>query len=92
VTVRGDKLVIRGPRGAGRLAERLLARKREVIQAVTGNPPTPADLPGDWHLLWEERAAIREYHGGLPRDRAEALARVEIFQMSCMKNSPLNAT
>jgi hypothetical protein len=24
--------------------------------------------------LWHERAAIREYDGGLPRDEAEALA------------------
>src|SRR5262245_2498751 len=34
---------------------------------------TPADLPPDWHLLWDERAAIMEYDGGLPRERAEAL-------------------
>jgi len=42
--------------------------------------PSPADLPEDWHLLWEERAAIREYDGGLPRERAEAAALAEVWQ------------
>jgi hypothetical protein len=35
---------------------------------------TPADLPPDWHFLWDERAAIIEFGGGLPRERAEAEA------------------
>ena len=34
----------------------------------------PDDLPGDWRVEWEERAAIIEYDGGLPREHAEALA------------------
>lgn len=34
----------------------------------------PNDLPGDWRVEWEERAAIMEYDGGLPREQAEALA------------------
>ena len=32
------------------------------------------DLPGDWRVWFEERAAIMEYHGGLPREHAEAEA------------------
>jgi hypothetical protein len=39
---------------------------------------TPADLPPDWHLAWDERAGIMEYDGGLPRKRAEAAALTEI--------------
>jgi len=35
------------------------------------------DLPGDWRVWFEERAAVREYHGGLPRERAEAEALAE---------------
>jgi len=92
-TVRGDKLVIRGPRRASHVAEQLLAHKGEIIQAMTGNSWTPADLPRDWHLLWEELAAIREYDGGLPRERAEALANVEILrQTSCARRSPATNT
>ena len=47
------------------------------------NPPAlpgPDDLPGDWRVAWEERAAIMEYDGGLPRERAEALAMTDILR------------
>ena len=37
VNVVGNKLVIRGPRSAGSVAERLLAHKPAVIQALQGN-------------------------------------------------------
>ena len=40
---------------------------------------TPEDLPPDWHFEWDERAAIMEYEGGLPRERAEALALQDIL-------------
>src|SRR5262245_65192722 len=80
VIVQGDKLVIRGPRRAGPLAEQLLAHKGEVLDALTAEAVTPADLPADWHSAWDERAAIREYDGGLPRERAEALALADILR------------
>ena len=34
----------------------------------------PEDLPLDWRIEWEERAAIMEFCGGLPREQAEAMA------------------
>ena len=37
------------------------------------------DLPVKWWMLWDERAAIMEYHGGLPRKDAETLAYKEIL-------------
>ena len=40
----------------------------------------PADLPADWHLAWDERAAIIEYDGKLPRERAEALALADVLR------------
>ena len=40
----------------------------------------PSDLPGDWRVEWEERAAIMEYDGGLPRERAEALALEDVLR------------
>lgn len=39
------------------------------------------DLPGDWRVEFEERAAIKEYHGGLPRERAEAQALAETVRL-----------
>ena len=39
----------------------------------------PDDLPGDWRIEWEERAAIMEYDGKLPREQAEALALAEVI-------------
>ena len=36
----------------------------------------PDQLPEFLHDEWEERSAIMEYDGGLPRERAEALAPV----------------
>jgi len=37
-----------------------------------------ADLPAEWHYAWDERAAIMEFDGNLPRERAEALALADI--------------
>ena len=53
-----------------------------------GSRPSPAappaaravDLPPDWHVQWDERAAILEYDGGFPRERAEAAALAEILR------------
>ena len=41
---------------------------------------TPADLSAEWHVVWDERAAVMEYEGGLSRERAEHLALLEIVQ------------
>jgi len=50
--------------------------------AVTVLPTLAVDdLPGDWRVWFEERAAIMEYHGGLPREHAEAAALTETVRM-----------
>ena len=41
----------------------------------------PNDLPGDWRCVFEERAAIMEHHGELPRELAEAKALAETVRM-----------
>ena len=41
----------------------------------------PDDLPGDWRCVFEERAAIMEYHGELPRELAEAKALAETVRL-----------
>jgi len=43
-------------------------------------PLSPATLPPDWRIEWEERAAIREYDGGQAREHAEAEALHEIIE------------
>ena len=40
----------------------------------------PDDLPGDWRVEFEERAAIMEFDGNLPRERAEALALTDVLR------------
>lgn len=40
----------------------------------------PWDLPADWRVEFEERAAIREYEGGQAREHAEAEALGEIVR------------
>ncbi len=39
------------------------------------------DLPGDWRCVFEERAAVMEYHGELPKELAEAKALEETIRM-----------
>jgi hypothetical protein len=51
---------------------------------ATAGPRTAAGLPPDWRLIWEERAAIMEFDGGLPRVNAERLALIDVTeQMQC---------
>ena len=50
-------------------------RDRSCFSAVQ-----PHDLPVEWWQLWDERAAIMEYDGNLPRERAEALAMDDVLK------------
>lgn len=47
---------------------------------LAGYAVGPWDLPADWRVEFEERAAIREYEGGQAREHAEAEAFREILQ------------
>jgi hypothetical protein len=38
------------------------------------------DLDGEWRVWFEERAAIMEYNGGMPRERAEAETLADILR------------
>ena len=40
----------------------------------------PTDLPPEWWVAWDERAAIMEYEGNRPREEAEARALDEIIR------------
>lgn len=75
------------------LAEQVKARKAEILALLTGLPIRPEEqaksrhepidwttLPGDWICWFEERAAVREYDGGQPREHAEAEALRETIE------------
>jgi hypothetical protein len=47
----------------------------------SGAATIPVGLPAEWQLAWDERAAIMEYDGGLPRVEAEAWALAEIIKV-----------
>ena len=81
----GHRLTVRGPRNAELVAKRLLANKPLVLRALVSQAAgiteiQPADLPGDWRVEWEERAAIREYASGQAKEHAEAEALREILE------------
>jgi hypothetical protein len=81
VATRGAKLIVDAPAGALTAVDRaMLARHKAELLALLAGMTTPTDLSPNWHLLWDERAAILEYEGRHPRERAEALALVEIVR------------
>ena len=41
---------------------------------LAGLPRAVASWPPSWREAFEERAALMEFHGGLPTERAEQLA------------------
>jgi hypothetical protein len=67
-------------------------RKVEHFQShdVSVTPETPATPDNDdayWQEMYEERAAIMEYDGGLSRDEAEQQAKQLVDAMRCEKAS-----
>jgi hypothetical protein len=49
---------------------------------VEGKRPSFAFADADQQALFEERAAIREYDGGLTRDAAERLAYLDVLAVA----------
>ena len=77
----GGKLIVDAPAGTLTPVDReLLTRLKPDLLSLLEASITPADLPPDWHLLWDERAAIMEYGDYLPREWAEALALKDILR------------
>jgi hypothetical protein len=84
VAADGDRLSVSGPRGAAGLARLLLEQKTGILAALAteaagGSGPArsrsaaPAIAVATDPYEFEERAAIREYDGGLSREAAERL-------------------
>ena len=64
---------------ARRFLEDLTAELTAECLPLTSFQTQPSNLPVEWWQLWDERAAIMEYDGNLPRERAEALALDDIL-------------
>jgi hypothetical protein len=75
----GKQLVVRGPRKSERLALLLLEQKANILAALIIETLAPTESLADWHFLWEERAAIMEFDGGMTRERAEEMALEDIL-------------
>ncbi len=59
------------------LVESAVVTENADIGAVISSP---GDLPVDWRIEFEERAAILEYDGGLSREDADKQALQEILE------------
>ncbi len=75
----GDDLVFRAAAGlvTPALRDAIAASKPEIVARLRGLPAEPATWPEEWHELYAERAAIREFDGGLSRADAERAAERE---------------
>jgi hypothetical protein len=58
-----------------------MGRYLELAKKACAAPAVINDLPDDWRMWFEERAAIMEYDGGLSRERAEAEALAETIRL-----------
>jgi len=63
-----------------------------IPQASREHPATelPADIadwPDEWHDAYEERVAVRQYDGGLPKEEAERLAEADV-RLQCGRGRP----
>lgn len=54
--------------------------------------PLPDHLPADWRDLWDERAAIMEFDGGLPRELAEHRALLDVPRQMADPGVPIPRT
>ena len=74
--VDGERLVLAAPeRPDDRLLEDLRREKPAIVAYLRD---VAAWTEEDWQALFDERAAIMEFDGGLPREEAETAAASEV--------------
>ncbi len=85
-TLPGGAVLGGSSRGGGErvVACRPRAAVLERTHPLSGRPRAVGveDLPEEWRIVWEERAAILEFEGGLPHEKAEALALDEVVEQA----------
>ena len=52
----------------------LLAYLDGLTVGMSGHIRSPGELPSEWHVVFEERAALMVYDGNMPREQAEHIA------------------
>lgn len=79
IEVDGGDLILTAPAPpAPDLLELLRSHKTAIVSLLRGNHAWSAE---DWQALYDERAAIMEFDGGLPRSEAEARAAEEVSRL-----------
>lgn len=76
ISVDDDDLVLRGSRAPDpELLEIIRQHKTEILRLHHSHAKWSE---GDWSALYDERAGIMEFDGGLPRTEADEYARREV--------------
>ncbi len=91
LAARGSRLVVDGPSDAlsDRVVEELRALKPEILALLSTTREDSRWDAADWEAYFDERAAVREYDGGLPRGEAEQLAFEDtVTQWLCLHPAP----
>ena len=85
IRVHGDNMVLSAPqRPDVQLVDDLRSAKSEVLQYLRDLVLWTED---DWNALYDERAGIMEFDGGIPRAEAEARAVEEVSLMRSLVRS-----
>src|SRR3712207_762433 len=81
VAANGGRIVLSGPSDAltDDLVARLRSKRAELLAALSPAPCADEWTAEDQQARFEELAAVLEFDGGLPREWAEAMARLETF-------------
>ena len=87
IEVDGDDLLLEAPAPPpAAVLDALSRHKAEIVRIL--RPVKDGWSAEDWRLYFEERAAVAEFDGGLPRDKAE----VQAFECCVVKWLDLNPT
>ena len=82
IKVDGESLVLSAPeRPDDRLLEELRREKPAIVAYLRD---VAAWMEEDWQALFDERAGIMEFDGGLPRKDAEAAAAEEVARLRAL--------
>lgn len=89
ISIDGDDLVLRASQAPDpEVLVRLAQQKADILDLHRMHAGRSED---DWKVLFDERAAIMEFDGGLPRTEAEEAARQEVEALRLVVERIANA-